>query len=305
MLIKRTRCRACGAPKVTRPKTGYVYCDYCGTLTDWDLEVAKTAPGAVIPFQYEELTKRLEPEVKAARAAGDKGRYNALQYELYDTYAKLCPAGFSPRVKDPEYRDRFVRYTAATCTVQDFDPEFPALSDAVTATMGKLAWDTSGGSMRVTPASFWPMWSAFRARIDHSMNLNERSGLLARHPDGAPRALLTKMGMSAFAQAWLGYLDPTESAKLLAESGLGGDYVEASPPDLDLRHCGGCGCDLPVAAGATQVVCEACGHVIAIGAREVPCTHCGRPLSWPAGKTILACPGCKNELRAMANPYAT
>lgn len=302
MLVKRTQCRACGAPKVTRPKTGYVYCDFCGVLTDWDLEVAKTAPGAVVPFQYEALAQRLAPEVKAAREAGDKGRYNALQYELYDAYARLCPAGFSPRVRDPEYRERFVRYTAATCTVQDFDPAFPALADAVTASMGKLQWDTTGGTMRVVPETFWAMWNAFRARMEHSMNLNESSGLLARHPDGAPRSLLTAMGMSAFAQAWLGYLGEPDAARLLAESGLKGDYVEATA-SLDKRHCGGCGGDLDVPPGARRVVCEACGHVIDVGGREAPCTHCGRPLSWPAGKTMIACPGCKSELRAMANPY--
>ena len=145
----------------TRSKTAYVFCDYCGVLTDWDLETALTAPGAVIPFEYERLSERLAPDVKAAKSAGDRARYYQLQYELFDTYTRLCPAAFSPRVQDPEYRD--VRYTAATCVVQGFDAELPALEEALTATMNAIQWDATGGTVRITPETFWPMWNAYVA----------------------------------------------------------------------------------------------------------------------------------------------
>jgi uncharacterized Zn finger protein (UPF0148 family) len=299
MLVKRTVCRSCGAPKVTRPKTGWVYCDYCGVLTDWDVEAAKI-PAGDLPPAYMELAERLAPQIKAALAAGDRARYHALQYELLDGSAVFYPQAYPPRAREPEYRARFVRYTAATCTVQEFDAGHLTAAEAVNATALKLSWDMSGGTMRLRGDSFWPMWKAFVARVDCDMELNERSGLLARHPDAVPRALLRVFGLSAFAQTWLQYLGEPETARLLAESGLGADYVDVPPPNLERRHCGGCGVDLDVAPGAKRVVCEACGHLLDVFAREVPCTQCGRPLSWPAGKASIACPGCRSELRAVS-----
>ena len=59
------------------------------------------------------------------------------------------------------------------------------------------------------------------------------------------------------------------------------------------RHCGGCGQDLPVAAGARRVVCFGCGFLVDVGIPEIPCHHCGSPLSAPAGAQRLACPRCR------------
>src|SRR5262245_54348612 len=46
--VKRCSCPTCGAPKKLASVTAYVYCDYCGSLIDYDFRQASaidTPPG--------------------------------------------------------------------------------------------------------------------------------------------------------------------------------------------------------------------------------------------------------------------
>ena len=296
--VKRTTCRACGGPKVTRPKTGYVYCDYCATLTDWDFEVAMSTPGSAPPGpQYEMLAAQLKPEMDAALAARDRPRYYRAQYTLYALYVQLCPASVSPRVGDPTYRAAFVDYTAKTTTEQDFDGEHAARTAAMNQAVKGLAWTMGGGAMQVLPATFWPMWDTVVAKIQASLDINERTGLLALHPDGAPSELLRRMGLSAMVQGWLPYLGKADSERLLAVSGMKGEYVAVTPPPTTLSRCGGCGGELHVVQGAKRALCEACGRVNDQGG-SIACPTCGGHVPLGAGN-VTACPFCRADLRAV------
>ena len=296
--IKKTTCRACGGPKLTRPKTGYVYCDYCATLTDWDFQVAIATPGSALPGpQYEALAKELKPEMDAALAAHDRARYYRAQYTLYALFVQLCPASVSPRIGDPAYRNAFIDYTAKTTTEQDFDPAHAARTAAMTQATGALKWTMAGGKMQVSSATFWPMWDAVVARIAASLEINERTGLLAQHPDQAPRELLQRMGLSAMVQGWLQYLPSEDSERLLAVSGMKGDYVPMTPAPMTLTRCSGCGGELHVVQGAQRIVCEACGRLNQLGAGSVTCPTCGGHV--PVGGAAAACPFCRTDLRTV------
>ncbi len=297
--VKRTSCRACGGPKVTRPKTGYVYCDYCATLIDWDFQVAISTKGSALPGpQYEILAAQLKPELDAALAALDRPRYYRAQYTLYALYVQLCPASLSPRVGDPAYRAAFVDYTAKTTTEQDFDPATAATTAAMDDAVKKLQWINAGGAMQCAPATFWPMWDAVVAKIQASIDINGRTGLLAQHPDGAPADLLLRMGLSAMVQGWLPYLGAADSERLLAVSGMKGEYVAVQPPPTTESPCSGCGGALHIVQGAKRVVCESCGRVNDLGAGSIACPTCGGHV--PIGEGNLAsCPFCRADLRAM------
>ncbi len=297
--VKRTTCRSCGGPKVTRPKTGYVYCDYCATLTDWDFQVAISTPTSAPPGpQYEILTAQLKPELDAAREAQDRPRYYRVQCMLYDLYVKLCPAAVPPRASDPAYRAAWIDYTAKTTTEQDLDPETAARTGAMNEAVTRLAWTSAGGAMQVTTATFWPMWDTVVAKIQRSLDLNARSGLLAQHPDGAPAELLLRMGLSAMVQGWLPYLGAADSERLLAVSGMKGDYVAVAPPPATLSQCGGCGGELHVVQGASRVVCESCGRLNEQRDGAITCPTCGGHV--PLGATnMTACPFCRADLRTM------
>ena len=297
--IKRTTCRSCGGPKVTRPKTGYVYCDYCATLTDWDFQAAMSSPTSAPPGpQYEVLTAQLAPELAAALAAQDRPRYCRAQYTLYSLYVQLCPAAVPPRVGDPAYRAAFIDYTAKTTTEQDLDPQTAAHTAAMNQAVQALQWEMAGGKMQCTSASFWPMWDTVVVKIQASIALNGRSGLLALHPDGAPAELLLRMGLSAMVQGWLPYLGPADSERLLAVSGMKGDYVAMTPPPTTLTQCGGCSGPLHVVQGARRVVCEACGRLNDMGQGSITCPSCGGHVPLGDGNAT-ACPFCRVDFRAM------
>jgi hypothetical protein len=141
VFVKRTRCHACGAPKIKPARTGYVYCDFCGTLTDWDFRVAVETPGSRLPGpQYEQLVASLKPELDAALGARDYVRYATLQERIYALYVQLCPAAVPVRCGDPAYRQAWIRFTAAVCTAQDFNPVYAQQKAAMEALVGRLAW---------------------------------------------------------------------------------------------------------------------------------------------------------------------
>lgn len=80
--------------------------------------------------------------------------------------------------------------------------------------------------------------------------------------------------------------------RLLADTGLDGDHDVLPLEHPSIRHCGGCGSDIPVVPGATRVVCEACGHRVEVGVAEIACGQCARTFSFPVGKDPVACPSC-------------
>ena len=49
MRIKKVACRSCNAPKLTQSKTAYIYCDFCGTFTDWDFYKAVESANSKMP----------------------------------------------------------------------------------------------------------------------------------------------------------------------------------------------------------------------------------------------------------------
>src|SRR5678815_345045 len=70
--VRKVRCRTCGAPKVTAPRTAYVYCDYCSTWMDWDFQIACATAGSQHPGPaYEGLRQMLHPKLEAARRSND------------------------------------------------------------------------------------------------------------------------------------------------------------------------------------------------------------------------------------------
>jgi DNA-directed RNA polymerase subunit RPC12/RpoP len=299
--VKSTTCRHCGGRKVTRSRTAYVYCDYCGALADWDFQTAMASPASAPPGpKYEAIVRAMQPELDAAKAQGDRRRYAAAQAKIYDEYVTACPASVPPRVRDPAYRHAFVVHTALSMMEQAFDPRTSQATEAMTAATSRLAWDRSDPrAPKVRPDAFWPMWSAVRHMLDLAIDVNEQSGTLQHHPDKPPRDLVLRMGLSTFVQGWLPYLPAADGAKLLEESGLGGDYQIAPVVVSALRHCGGCGRDLPTASGARRIVCEACGRLVDVTGAEIGCHGCGAAISLPLGGNSFACPYCQREMSAL------
>lgn len=301
-LIKRTNCHTCGAAKTIPPRTAYVYCDFCGSLTDYDFRKACENPQSMMPGPaYEQLLRELQPETVRLRQTSDRDGYRAVQKRLFETWVSLCPGAVSPRAKnDAAYRTQLVDYMAETAVVNDFDPEFQRLAAEMANLTAGLRWQGQYPQMKADPTTFWPLYEVLERQIEHSYSLLRPAGVVAMHPDQAPEDLQRRMTWSMFCQGWLPFLTTEDGEKLVAEVGLAGEYVTAQPPAGDVRHCGVCGDDLVTLPGSKVRLCENCGTRVDVGSPEIQCGNCAGPISFPEGASRVTCPYCQSEAHRMA-----
>lgn len=300
MFARKVRCGACGAPKITTPRTAYVYCDYCGALMDWDFQIACQTAGSSAPGPaYEALRLMLHPKLEAARLARDVGALREAHARLLDLHMTDCPASYSPRIGDPAYREALLAYQVAYIADAELDPDVSRASKAVDVAAHRLAWIPGpNGTRLVRTDTFVTLWHSFR----ESTRVNERliggRDITAGHPDSPSADLLRRMGDSIFVQAWLPVLDPATAAGLLAEAGLKTEYEPVPDVPLHDRRCAQCAATVQVPEGARRAICESCGHALDVE-HPIFCPHCGGPLAFPAGKTAGACAYCQAEVRLM------
>jgi LSD1 subclass zinc finger protein len=300
--VKKTTCHNCGGAKTLAPKTAYVYCDFCGSLTDYDFQKACENPQSNMPGPaYEQLVRETNEDAQLARQTKDREKFYAIQERLFNRWIELCPNAVSPRAKnDPEYRQRLVKYMATTATVNEFDEAYQQYADEVKKQVLGIKWEGMFPKMTAKSETFWPMYQTVKAQIEHSFNQLKSEGVLDMHPDQAPESLQRRMTWSMFCQGWLPTLAEEDSEKMIADARLKGEYSKLEPTETDLRHCGGCGGELQTVKGGKKMMCEDCGTVLDIEHPEVNCKNCAGMISFPVGKNRIQCPYCKAEAQRMA-----
>lgn len=291
--FKRTVCPTCGAPKTRPSVTGYVYCDFCGALSDYDFAKAcerkLEQPGPA----YEQLSAQLAPALAAAKSRGDLDAYRVAQRQLFYNFVTMCPNSVPFRTKDPEYRARYVAYMAEAALVTAFDQLADQHGAAVQATTTRLSFQApKAGMIKVDGPSFDGMVAAVFAQQEYLAWLHETRGVYAMQPDGAGGELQRRIGYSMFAQAWVPMLDDARAAHLLERTKLKSEFVESEVKAGEPSTCGACGATVGVMQGAKKMVCEHCGHKLDVGSK-LPCTGCGASLSPGENQKSFSCPHCR------------
>jgi DNA-directed RNA polymerase subunit RPC12/RpoP len=293
--VKRCECTVCGAPKKLPSTNAYVYCDYCGSLADYDLHRAcetDTMPGP----EYARLVNGLRPQMEAARAAGDTARYRELQREVFSAYVANCPMAVSHRARaDQAYRDGLVAYLAESGVQRAFDPEASRLEHEMAQRVAALRWTGSVMTRQVDTDSFWPMTETLARQVVVHDELNRRSGVSDLDPDKAD-FLQGKLAWSMFCQGWLRYLPEEAAQQLLERTGLQNEYVPIQPAGAQPRRCSGCGGEIHALPGAREVVCDRCGRKLDVTVAELTCGNCGATMTFPSGASHMACPYCKVDV---------
>jgi DNA-directed RNA polymerase subunit RPC12/RpoP len=290
--FKKSVCPSCGAPKSRASTTAYVYCDYCGALSDFDFAKACEKPLERPGPVYEKLHAQLKAQLDAAKARGDVNAYRAMQRELYDAYVTACPNSVPFRVKDPAYRAKYVAYMAESAVVRAFDATAAQVeANVARATAGLSFQQVKPGVMRVPPQAFEALASAIFAQEEYFFQLFNARGVYAMQPDGATPELQQRVGFSLFVQGWMPMIDDASAARLLERTRLKSEYVEAEAPAGDTAGCGACGAPTTIFSGARRVVCEHCGHKL--DAERVACTGCGASLAPDESAERFNCPHCR------------
>ena len=294
MQMKKVNCRSCGAAKLTPPKTAYLYCDYCGALTDWDFKIACQSTAKPGP-EYERLQAQEGPAQARAKAERNEDAYRESLTRVFDGHMTHCPASYSPRLGDPDYRAALLDFTVNTYLAAAFDPDAQEAEAAMARAVQQLQWIPGFGTTRAESKSFHHLVETFKAHNQRFIELCRP--FAARHPDQPSEEMMLSISSSAFVQGWMPYLDQAEQQWVIAELGLAGEYIPLQPVETVQRHCGGCGSELAVVQGAKRVVCESCGRMNDMQRPELQCTGCGGALSLPHGKDRFSCPSCGSELR--------
>ena len=293
--VKQCECTVCGAPKKLPSTNAYVYCDYCGSLADYDLHRACETDAMPGP-EYARLVNTLHTPMEQARAAGDTGRYRDLQRQLFGAWVANCPMAVSHRAKaDEAYRNELVVYLAESGVQRAFDPEASRLEQEMAQRVAALRWTGSVTTRQVDATSFWPMTETLARQVEVHGALNRRTGVTDLDPDKAD-FLQSKLAWSTFCQGWLRYLPEDAAQELLQRTGLQNEYVPIQPEGAQTRRCSQCGGEIHALPGAQEVVCDGCGRKLDVTAAEITCGNCGATMTFPSGATHMACPFCKVDV---------
>jgi DNA-directed RNA polymerase subunit RPC12/RpoP len=297
--VRRCTCGECGAPKKLAAVTAYIYCDYCGSLADFDLH--KACEGDTMPGpEYVQLVNGLQPQLKAAQASGDQDTYRALQRQIFAAYAANVPSAVSHRAKgDDAYREKYVAYMAEGAVARAFDPGALQLEEEMKQKVAALQWTQGPGGMmdmRVAPDGVWAMADTLDRQMQSNVALYAGRGVTDLDPDKASPSLYARMGWSGFCQGWIKYLSEDDAGTLLDRAHLRAEYVPVQPEGAEPRTCSGCGGQVHALPGAKVVVCDGCGKSLDVGSAALTCPGCGGSVTLPVGASNVACPFCRSDV---------
>jgi DNA-directed RNA polymerase subunit RPC12/RpoP len=297
--IKRVNCSQCGAPKSLPSTTAYIYCDYCGSLMDYDFRMANADTNAGLTNTvFHRIIASVQVSLMQAKTRGDRDTYRQIYRQVFSQWLQECPMAASPRARnDVAFREQLIAYFAECAVVKDLDPQQSLLDvkmNALTAALQRIP--TPGGAWRVA-GPFWEYAALFKQQMEMTYALLDQMGVLAMDPDKAPEGVPIRMEYSTFCQAWLPHLSPEDGDRLLKSYGLSAEYDEVKTQPTDQWHCGACGGEIRAIPGARQVVCDSCGFTIEVGSQAVPCQKCGALLSFPVSANHVLCPYCGTDTR--------
>jgi DNA-directed RNA polymerase subunit RPC12/RpoP len=297
--IKRVNCSQCGAPKSLPSTSAYIYCDYCGSLMDYDFRIANADTNAGLTNTvFHRIIATVQVSLMQAKARGDREAYRQIYRRVFTQWLQECPMAASPRAKtDMAFRSQLIDYFAECAVVKDLDPQQANLQvkmDALTAALQRIPMP--GGAWRVA-GPFWEYAALFKQQTEMTYALLQQLGVLAMDPDRAPEGVPIRMEYSTFCQGWLPHLSPEEGERLLKLYGLAAEYDEVKPQQTNSHQCGACGSEIHSLPNAQKVVCESCGFMIDVGDQAVPCQKCGALLSFPTSTNHVICPYCSTDTR--------
>jgi len=297
--IKRVSCSQCGAPKSRPSTTAYIYCDFCGSLMDYDFRMANANTNAGITNTiYHRIMTTVQMPLAQAKAQNDRDAVRQIYKQVFTQWLQECPAAASPRAKtDMTFRSQLIDYFAECAVVKDLDPHQATLQTQMDGLVARLQRIPQPGGAWMAAGPFWEYAALFKKQMEGTYALIRELGVHNMDPDKASDTVALRMEYTTFCQAWLPHLSPADGEKLLKFYGLNAEYDEVQPHQSEQRHCGQCGSDIEALPGAKQVVCESCGFTIDVNSQAIPCQKCGALLSFPVSANHVVCPYCSTDTR--------
>lgn len=297
--IKRVSCPQCGAPKSLPSTTAYIYCDFCGSLMDYDFRMANANTNAGITNTiYHRIISMVQIPLAQAKARNDRDAMRQIYKQVFTQWLQECPNASSPRaIKDMDFRKQLIDYFAECAVIKDMDPHQATLQVKMDALVAGLQRIPMPGGAWLVAGPFWDYAALFKEQMIGTYALIRKLGADQLDPDHAWPEVALRMEYTTFCQAWLPHLSAADGERLLKFYGLNAEYDEVKTLETEQRHCGQCGSDIETLPGAKQVVCESCGFTLDVGSHAIPCQKCGALLSFPVSANHVVCPYCSTDTR--------
>jgi len=286
--VRSNRCPGCNAYKATESRTPHVYCDFCGSLMDYDYEQARVATsGLDAGFLLVGIVDGVRDTLRSSWASGDHETWAKAWAWVYETDMDVSPEGWPPRIGNPRYRAEMVAWSVETCRVLASESRLKRANERTSKAFYKAM--EKGGTTKWIGKHL----DAAEAGLELEISLYEGRGLFETHPDALQPAGYRRANRGGWVDAWKPYVsgDALDFVRKRAEPEVG--WIEIPKPETERSCCGNCGGALVVVAGSQALVCEACGATLDAIAPRFPCPGCSAPVVVVPHSHEIKCGHCK------------
>ena len=303
VLVKKSVCPACNAPKVKPSKNFYVYCDFCAAFMDTDYKFAGHATEAPNPSsEYMVFMQTMGQRTMQATKARDKNAYADVYREYFKLSIAHYPEYYPPRIHEEKFRQAYIDYSTQAMVENEFYPPLKEMGDKFSEVMGKVEWKqvTVNGEQKTIIAleDLRAIYEDVKKRTKVCMDHYKNIGL--EYPDkSAGPSLTSKLTSHMFVEGYLPYLLEDDQEKWLQDAGLLGEYKKVEKPPLNIRHCGWCGAVNSVVENSRRTLCESCGHFLDVSKTEFKCPGCHASVSVPYDTDSIHCPYCSTHFKTV------
>jgi hypothetical protein len=294
--VRSRRCPSCDAPKLTQPRTPHVYCDHCGGLMGYDYEEARVVTHGIEPaFVTSTLIDGVRDELRDAWERGDDAAWADAWRWVYRTDMELCPEGWTPRVRQADFREALVAWSVETCRVAN-EPEVKAANERAREAFDHgvalvAGWGDPPAEREVRRAVQRHLRASDEA-LELEIQRYEALGLFVGHPDGLTPEVYRRSYRAGLVDQWRPWLDEKRLAIVREHVDAAESWIEVPAPALHRSACGGCGGPLAVVEGARALICEACGLRLDAERPRFPCPSCAAAVVVVPDAHEIACGHC-------------
>jgi len=279
MLVKNQKCYVCGANKVTKSKSMYVYCDYCGSWMGYDMQAAwqeamnvwgNSSDNSQLKQQYNDLCLKMA-EIKKTH---NKELFIDTQLQIHKLEFDLYPDRFGPKGKQKAFRDKYLQFYTDFYN-ETVNEEFFVRNEKYFLIDGsKLKYTVENGRLK------YEINDDFFNYFQENLNILEEGfknwdslESLKNHPEGEVsknKDFMYKNSVYIMLQIY----NNNEVEALVKHFGFENDYIEIPDVNLNDLICKICSTKLTVPEDADSVVCETCGCINIVQTGMLKCLNC-------------------------------
>jgi hypothetical protein len=280
--VRARKCPRCNAFRTSPPQFGWVHCDYCGALFDYDILTPQPAGALDQGDIWQEILGVLDeigvPDTEAA--------YAEAKAWAYDLHAEVCSHAYPPRAIDRAWRRKLIDdWLIPIDLAWRREGRLKGLAERLNQQLYSFDHD------RPAAADVLALFDAAHAYAEAQADVVDREGIWGRHPGVMDRPLFLRASDAVFVGSWIGRLKGHEADALVAKAWLQSEFVPAPAVALEEAGCGRCRAVLVVPGDANHAVCTSCGAALEPKHR-IACRSCNAPLLRVPGVAGLDCAFC-------------